>query len=29
MLDELIVKLNDYVEDLDIKTVIAKPGFQM
>jgi hypothetical protein len=27
--DNMIVKLLDYVENLEIKTVKAKPGFQM
>ncbi len=27
--DELLVKLHDYVENLIIKTVKSKPGFQM
>ncbi len=27
--DSMIAKLLDYVENLDIKTVKAKPGFQM
>jgi hypothetical protein len=27
--DGLLVKLNDYVENLQIKTVKSKPGFQM
>jgi hypothetical protein len=27
--DKLLVKLNDYVENLEFKTVYAKPGFQM
>ena len=27
--DKLLVKLNDYVENLELKRVHAKPGFQM
>jgi hypothetical protein len=27
--DALMVKLNDYVENLELKTVKSKPGFQM
>jgi len=27
--DQLVVRLNDYVENLALKTVHAKPGFQM
>ena len=27
--DALLVKLNDYVENLELKTVKSKPGFQM
>ena len=27
--DGLMVKLNDYVENLELKTVKSKPGFQM
>ena len=27
--DGLVVKLNDYVENLKLKTVKSKPGFQM
>jgi hypothetical protein len=27
--DQLLVKLNDFVENLEIKTVHSKPGFQM
>lgn len=27
--DQLLLKLNDYVENLKIKRVYAKPGFQM
>jgi hypothetical protein len=27
--DQLLIKLNDFVENLEIKTVYSKPGFQM
>lgn len=27
--DNLLVKLNDYVDNFNLKTVYAKPGFQM
>jgi len=27
--DQLVLKLHDYVENLELKTVKAKPGFQM
>lgn len=27
--DKLLLKLNDYVENLEFKTVNSKPGFQM
>ena len=27
--DSLMVKLNDYIENLELKTVVSKPGFQM
>lgn len=27
--DQLLVKLNDYVENFEYKMVISKPGFQM
>ena len=27
--DQLLLKLNDYVENLEFKTVHSKPGFQM
>jgi hypothetical protein len=27
--DQLLLKLHDYVENLEFKTVYAKPGFQM
>ena len=27
--DGLMIKLNDYVENLELKTVKSKPGFQM
>jgi len=27
--DQLLVKLNDYVENFEFKTVKSKPGFQM
>ena len=27
--DNLLLRLNDYIENLQLKTVVSKPGFQM
>jgi len=27
--DSLLVKLSDYIENLEVKTVVSKPGFQL